>query len=74
MHRDVIVPCFEIHAKHKCTAWVEGGTFKILKLVLHVVTTRPERLDLLKIFGEGFTNFSQPTIFILGRTNYPISF
>jgi hypothetical protein len=44
--------------------------FLILNLVLHVISTRPERLDLLKIFGECFTNFSQPIMVILGRTMY----
>jgi len=41
--------------------------FLILKLVLHVVITRPAKLDLLKIFCECFNNFSQPIMVILGR-------
>jgi len=53
---------------------VRRWNFLTLKLVLHVVTPRPERLDLLKIFGECFTNFSQPIMVILGRTIYLIYF
>jgi hypothetical protein len=74
MHKDVIVPCFEIHEKNEYTAWVEVGIFLILKLVIHVVTTRPDRLHMLKIFGQCFTKFRQSIMVILGRTIYLISF